>query len=177
MNLNLKFDKYGYYPLQASFLDICDKQTLSTLEEIDEFTSKFTEEEIIESARRSNIVFPASENIKLIITYLDNSKIREYKVYTKNDIEFLEFDVLEFLKGNISNKNVINQLKNFFECKKYIPGDLMEFIVNISTNSIVQIFYGYSKLEYKSKRLLKEYVFYEIVLKSNDNQLLRKREI
>ena len=175
MNLNLKFDKYGYYPLHASLLDICDKQSLSNLEDSDEFTSKYTLEEILESAKRSNMVFPASENIKLIITYLENSKIREYKAYTKDDNEFLEFDVLEFFKDNISNKNIINQLKNSFECKNYLPEDLIDFVMTINNASIIQILHNYTCLSYYSRRTLKEYIFEKIVPKLENKGLQRKR--
>jgi len=177
MQIALKIEEYGYYPLTTSFLDICDKPTLATLEDIDEFTKKFTEDEIIESAKKSGIIVPENKKIKLVIFYIQNKTKKECKEYTKDDIEFLEFDVLDFFKDNISNKDVTNQLKNFFECKNYIPEDLTEFVLNINTVSIIQILHGYANLSYYSRRLLKEYIYEKIVPRLDKDELKRKREI
>lgn len=174
MKITLKFTGFGYYPIPANLLDICKDITLDSLYEIDDFASKYTKNEIIESAMRSNYEFPESDDIKLVITFHDEKKLREYALYTKDDKEFLEFDVLNFLKDNITNKNIINQLKNFFECKNYIPNDLIAFISNINDNSIIQILHDYSNLCYLSHRLLKEYIFNNIVVKEEKNKCLKK---
>ena len=177
MKLVLKYDIYGFWQLTPFLLDICDVDSLSNYKEIDDFTKKFTLEEIVQSAKRSNMVFPDSQNCRLIIIYedLENSRIREYKAYTKDDSDFLEFDELEFLKQNITNKDIINQLKNSFTCKNYISEKLLDFIMNINTISIDEIGQKYEELDYDSKRSLKEYIFERIVPRLEKNKLQRKR--
>lgn len=178
MQLVIMNEVDGFFPIESSFLDICDKPSISTLKEIDDFTKQFTKEEIFESLIRSNIKFPKmDENTRLMIIYHEGKTIRRNNAYTKDDSYFLEFDELEFLKDNIDNKDIINQLKNSFACKNHISEELLDFIMSIESVTSEEIEKKYKVLDYKSKRSLKEYIFENVVPRLEKNKLQRKREI
>ena len=176
MILALKFNNNDYYPIVSEYLDILDKDdNITTLEGIDLFTSKYTKEEIIDSIRRSNIIANSEvlNNCELVITYCENKKIREYKVYTKDDIDYLKFDTIDFLFRNISNKNILNRLNNYFSNKSYLPEDLSSFANILNEISIGQLINCYMNLGYRSKRILKNYIFTEILPKTESKVLKR----
>ena len=179
MNLALKFNNNDYYPLYSEYLDIAtDGNDFFSLEGIDNFTAKFTKDEIIDSVRRSNII--ANEellnNCELVIIYTENEKTREFKVYTNDDIDYLNFESMEYLLRNVSNKNTLNRLNNHFINKTYLPKDIIEFAEILNNISIGQLINGYLKLSYKSRRILKDYIFNEMLVKGEEKVLKRNNK-
>lgn len=186
MQLVIMSEGDGFFPIEASFLDICDKPSISTLKEIDDFTKQFTKEEIFESLKRSNIQFPEmNENTRLMIIQHEGKMIRKYNAYTKENNDFFKFNLFDFFIENLNNKNILNQLKNSLETKKYIPKDLFEFICNLNSASTTKIINDFTKLQYEATRYLTEFILERIAPKlEQDNsenlgeeQLRRKREI
>ena len=179
MNLALKFNNNNYYPIIKEYLDIItNEDDLNTLEGIDLFTSRFTKEEIIDSIKRSNIIANDEilNNCELVITYTENKKVREFKVYTNDDIDYLNFESMEYLLRNVSNKNALNRLNNYFTSKSYMSEDLIEFASILNNVSIGQLINGYLKLSYKSRRILKDYIFNEMLIKEEGKVLKRNNK-
>ena len=179
MMLALKFNKNNHYPLYKEYLDITTNiDDLSSLEGIDNFTAKFSKDEIINSVRRSNII--ANEEMleiaKLVIIYKDKEEdknIREFKVYTNEDIDYLNFETIEYLFRNISNKNILNRLNNHFTNKNYLDEDLINFASILNNISVGQLINSYMKLSYKSIRILKDYIYEEMLIKEEEKVLKR----
>ena len=176
MNLALKFNNNYYYPLEKEFLDIIEVDNIDSLEGIDNFLKKYTKDEIIESIKRSNVVADEEllNNCEIVIIYVENKKIRELKTYTKDDKDYINFDSMDFLFKNFGRKNVINKLNNYFTSKTYLPEDLNLFAENLKSASIGQMINGYILLSYRSRRILKDYIYNEIVL--NEEEKVLKKE-
>ena len=176
MNLALKFNNNYYYPLEKEFLDIIEVDNIDSLEGIDNFLKKYTKDEIIESIKRSNVVADEEllNNCEIVIIYVENKKIRELKTYTKDDKYYINFDSMDFLFKNFGRKNVINKLNNYFTSKTYLPEDLNLFAENLKSASIGQMINGYILLSYRSRRILKDYIYNEIVL--NEEEKVLKKE-
>ena len=176
MVLTLKFNNNDYYPIVREYLDIVtDADDLSSLEGIDNFTAKFTKEEILDSIRRSNIIANPEmlEYAELVITYSENKKIREFKVYANDDIDYLNFDTIAYILKNVSNRNALNKINNHFINKTYLPNDIIEFATILNNVSIGQLINSYIKLSYRSRRILKDYIFEEMYVKENEKVLKR----
>ena len=180
MNLSLKINNNNYYYLKEEYLDIISiDDKLNTLENIDNFTQKYSKEDIILSIKRSNIVADETlfENSQLVITYFEKEKIRELRVYTKEDIDYISFDPIDFLFRIIEKKNITNQINNYFISKRHTPEDLKIFVNILKQGSVGQVINYYINLQYKSKRILKDYIFNEILPKMDEKTLKRNNKI
>lgn len=171
MVLAIKSNVNDYYPLRQEYLDIISKtDSLTNLENIDAFTSKFTMEELIESIKRANIVaLEKIENASLVILFYENKKVRELPIYTKENIDYIQFNVEDFFLDSLSNKNFMNQIKNFFMSKNHTPEDLKQLMLALKNDSVLQITNAIAKLSYYSKRILKTYIWNEILPKLEDS--------
>ena len=179
MNLSLKINNNNYYYLAKEYLDIAIGYNFQTLEGIDEFLFAYPKKDIIEAIRRSNIIANEKilENSELVITYFENKKVRELPVYTFDDIEYISFDVMDFIMRNIAKKNIINQINNYFISKSYLPKDLIEFAKTLKIESINVIINQYITLGYGSRRILKDYIFGEIIPKLDEKMLTRDNKV
>ena len=83
-------------------LDICNTQILSDIASIDSFTAKFTENEIRESIKRSNIV---------PIDYLDG-KLKIVSDH-KHNLEVITKDIFDYIRTvQLNNEDFSRDLKN-----------------------------------------------------------------
>lgn len=173
MNFAIKLNNNSYYPLCKEFLDIMtEEDNLNSLEAIDKFTLKHTKMELIESLKRSNIYFPEDiSNIDFVIYYFENKKNRELKVYTADYVDYVELNLIDFIYEYSNNKNILNQINNYFEKKNYIKDDLKRFTSILKNGSLIQIFSFLDKLDYLSRRLLKDYIYNEIIPKNKTKRL------
>ena len=175
MNLSLKVNNNNYYHLKKEYLDIAKGYDLESLSGIDDFLYSFSREDIMNSIKRSNII--ADEHVfevsELVITYFEKEKIRELSVHTLDDIDYITFDVIEFIIKNISKKNIINQINNYFVSKNYIPKSLIDFVNSLKSDGINTIINKYIILDYGCKRVLKDYIFNEILPKLDEKTLVR----
>ena len=178
MNFALKINNNTYYPLCKEYLDITDEyDRLDSLEKIDIFTAKHTDGEIKSSIKRSNILNEEQiDNSELVIIYYDKKRIRELQVYTADNIDYLEFDTLDFILQKSSNKNILNQIDNHFSSKNYIPQDLQQFASILNRYTLIYITVSYDNLCYISRRLLKDYIFNEVLRRIDVNKLERKND-
>ena len=175
MNLSIVVNNRDYY-LSKEYLDIAtEEDNLNTLYGIDMFTSRFTKQDIIESVKRSNIIadIEALGESKLVIKYNENNKIREYNAYTYDDIDYWTFEVGDFFFKNADKKNILNQINNYFSNKTYLPEDLVMFSQLLKVGSIIQILHEYSNLSYRSVRIIKDYIYNEILPKLDEKTLKR----
>ena len=174
MKFALKIKNNDYYPIPAGYLDIMiNDYNFANLDNIDKFTANFSEFEIKESIKRANFIDLDKIDIStLVIIYIDNQNIRELPVYTKDNSDYLEFNPIEFLIQIIQNKNLTNQICNYFNDKNYIPEDLQDFSKDIK-DGIVD-YTKYDELSPMSKRLLKTYLYDQIVPKIGEQQLKKK---
>lgn len=173
MNFAIKLNHNSYYPLCREFLDIMNENdSFNSLEEIDNFTLNHTKLDIMESLKRSNICFPTDiMSNELVIFYVDNKKYRELKVYTADDLEYINLDLVNFINENINDKSIINQICNYFENKNHNPEELKEFANILKNGSLIQIYNSLSNLTYYSKRLLKGYIYNKIICKTRTKKL------
>ncbi|MEG1506970.1 MAG: hypothetical protein RR478_05700, partial [Bacilli bacterium] len=97
-----------YIYIDISKLSISNGYLPVTLGEIDSFTMCFTKEEIMNAIIDANIAKDKYLNGKLCIT--DNQKHNPIDVITKDFLN--EFNINLFLKENIKNKNLMNNIVN-----------------------------------------------------------------
>ena len=176
MNLALRINNNNYYPILKEYLDIAkNEDNFTTLDGIDRFLARFTTEEILDSIVRSNILDQDTVyNSTLVIIYRDNEKIRELETHTLSDTTYIDFEELAFILNMLDNKNVMNQINNYFISKNYMPEDLKNFANILKNDSIVQTIHAYDQMSYGSKRLVKDYVYNEIYFKKLE--MIRKKE-
>lgn len=168
MKLAIKINNNYYFPLSSEFIDIISESDLDSLEHIDEFTNNITLEELYDSVVRSNIIDKNSLiNSEFVIIVQEGKKTRELMIHTKDDTEFQNFNCFEYLLENIHDKNIINQINNFFKSKKYLSEDIHTFVdyikYDIDENLLETL---YLNLDYSDRRLLKGYL-YKIYMKKN----------
>ena len=176
MNFAIKLNHNSYYPLCREFLDIMnDNDSFNSLEAIDNFTLNHSKLDIMESLKRSNIYFSTDiMNNELVIFYVDNKKYRELKVYTADDLEYINLDLANFINENITDKGIINQICNYIENKNHNPEELKEFANIIKNGNLIQAYNSLSNLTYYSKRLLKGYIYNKIICKTRAKRLKLK---
>ena len=93
------------------------------------------------------------------------------KVYTADDLEYINLDLVNFINENINDKSIINQICNYFENKNHNPEELKEFDNILKNGSLIQIYNSLSNLTYYSKRLLKGYIYNKIICKNRTKKL------
>lgn len=187
MKFAIKLNTNSYYPLCSDFIDIMTSDdSLDSLEAIDSFTAKFSRDEIEESIKRSNVLtenhfnYKANDNesfFDLVIIYNESGKIRELKVYTKDDLKYLEFDVMTYISNNWYEVSFINQVYNFISNKSYLSQEIQDFSFLLRySHDLSKISLAYTNLNYNDKRFLKTYLYKIEEKKSNKNQLKLKNE-
>ena len=126
-----------YVFIDTSKLDICGNYLIS-LENIDDFTMKYTKEEIIASIKRANIADDTYLNGVLVIQ--DNQKHNPLPVIDKDF--YGDFNVYSYLKEKIDDKNKISNIINKFSAiikderiskdfKEYLKSGNIEIALNI----------------------------------------------
>lgn len=106
-NLVFSVSKKNPMPIDISVLD--DEVFGQGIEAIDIFTSKYTNDELMQVIRDSNILTEEYLNGELCI--IDNKK-HKYPVLLKDF--FLEFSLYDFIASNIDDKNLMNSVYNIF---------------------------------------------------------------
>lgn len=183
MKFAIKLNNNHYFPIDKSYIDLAImNDDFETLNGIDEFTSIYTKEELFESFKRSNVlpeetfdmieknIYNEDSNIDFVIIYKELEKFRELKVFTKDNGIF-EFDVLEYLVNNIDNKNMTNQLCNFFTTKNHVSEYLKNFVYLLNTQETDSVEIYFNELNYFDKRLLKTYIVNKVINKGNSYHL------
>ena len=126
----------NYFPLNLNDLKIANHITISSLEELDAFTLKFTKEEIIASIKEANLL-EVDNSMPLVVIYYENKNTRKIEALTKDN----NYDMWLLLKTKFSDKAFLNKVVNFLRSKidikklEAIKGssDATVFLQNIST--------------------------------------------
>ncbi len=126
----------NYFPLNLNDLKIANHTTISSLEELDAFTLKFTKEEIITSIKEANLL-EVDNSMPLVVIYYENKNTRKIEALTKDN----NYDMWLLLKTKFFDKAFLNKVVNFLRSKidikklEAIKGssDATVFLQNIST--------------------------------------------
>lgn len=102
----------NYFPINLLDLNISSNFTTYKIEELDNFTLKYTKKEILNSIKEANLLNITS-NMNLVIIYSEKNVIRKSAVLTKDNY----YDMWEYIKKNYENKEFINKIYNFLASK------------------------------------------------------------
>lgn len=151
-------------------LDICNAQILSDIASIDSFTAKFTENEIRESIKRSNIV---------PIDYLDG-KLKIVSDH-KHNLEVITKDIFDYIRTvQLNNEDFSRDLKNklfglyrkivmnMFKDEGFIKGMLDRFKNALNNKNKLEIFHIIEEIPYQKSREMYLLIY---------NESLREKEI
>lgn len=124
---------------------------LTSLESIDAFTSRYTNDELMSIIRNSNIL--SEEYLNGELNVIDN---RNHKFPVILSDTFLEFDIVKFISANIEDKALMNKIYNIYnrECKN-IPGiNAEEFNEDINNKNAKSIIFRLYFLPYYNFRII-----------------------
>ncbi len=121
--LIMKKGNKNYQPFDLQLLNKYDGEELTTLEGIDNFTTKYkNENELKEDLLAANFINVYDLEKDLLIVYYENENWREEKfgLLFQDDKNIIEVDtIINFLKENINNPQVLNIIYNKFNNNKY----------------------------------------------------------
>lgn len=170
----------SYVPIDLSNLEIFRGKKLDgTIKSLDEFTMKFSEEELIDAIKRSNTVVLDNYDVPLVIVY----KNHPLPLITNQNINAL--DMADIFHEALENKELANKLKNKIQniMKKCMLNYISEegiqkltksFQVAINTKNYNYLMYIFNNLSYEGQRELAFY-FYEMNKEKENNQILQRK--
>ena len=163
--LVVKVDKNNYRPLEWEQLSSYNKEDLITLEGIDKFTSKQKEYKLLEELMEKHLVEPTDLFQKFSIIYKEKGRVREIKdgvIFEDLSIAIKDKEIINIIKENYSNKNLINHIINILNKNKEQPinQELIIILKNLDyfavkgKNALIAALDKYKELPYKEKRTL-----------------------
>ena len=170
----------SYIPIDLSNLEIFRGKKLDgTIKSLDEFTMKFSEEELVDAIKRSNTVVLDNYDVPLVIVY----KNHPLPLITNQNINAL--DMADIFHEALENKELANKLKNKIQSimKKYMSNYISEegiqiliknFQVAINNKNYNYLMYIFNNLSYEGQRELAFY-FYEMNKEKENNQILQRK--
>ena len=160
----LKVPKKNLMPID---LNLLSEQYISstTLEEIDTFTQNYTGNELMDLIRKSNTVTDEYLIGELLVA---DSFNRTYPLFSKDT--FIEYNVIDFVIENISNKLIANKIYNKFASLNKTNNINETFKNALKNNDIKKVIQFIKLLPYIKQRALVFY-FYDI---HKQNQLVKE---
>ena len=143
--LTLRYQKGNEVIIDISLLEVAKGFYPRTLEEIDDFTLNFTEEEILKEIEKANI---AGDFLDGLLCITDNHKHKPLPVLTKDYVN--NFNIYNYLKENINNKILMNKLVNKYQ--NY--SEDKDFKEAIKMQNVNEAFTLINKLPYFKRRKL-----------------------
>ena len=157
-----------YSFISVSKLDIADSYSYDSLMNIDRWTMQFTQEEIIESIRRANIV-PA-EYLMGTLVIQDNQKHNPLIVIDKQYYDNFKID--DFLHKVISNKLLLNTVINKYNSIFNDENDLFaEYLKSGLINQALDILFMKSYLD------IRKFMIYLIELRNKEREKDKNKEL
>lgn len=170
----------SYIPIDLSNLEIFRGKRLDgSIKSLDEFTMKFSEEELIDAIKKSNTVVLDNYDVPLVVVY----KNHPLPLITNQNISAL--NMTDIFNEALENKSLANKLKNKIQSiiKKYMSNYISEegiqvllknFQIAISTKNYNYLMYIFNNLSYEGQRELAFY-FYEMNKEKENNQILQRK--
>lgn len=140
--------------LPNHFHPIFINEYVHNLQEIDEFTSQFSKEELLNYLKKNEMIYNKLIDIDFQIVYKDKENIEkiEYGPIYKDDYfhSFSEY-IHNFIKENQNNDYIMNELKNKIENDKSISDNIKEFF---------KVVYDNHYLPYEDLKVILDYIPY-----------------
>lgn len=171
---------HSYVPIDLSDLEIFKGCILDgTLKSLDNFTSRFSEEEIRESIKKSNTIMLENYDVPMVIV----SKNHPLPLITNQNVA--DLDMTNIFNEALDNKDLANKLKNKIQSimrknmSNYISEEGIQtlfksFQVAINTRNSSYLTYIFNNLSYEGQRELAFY-FYDINKEKENNQILQRK--
>ncbi len=152
MNYFLVLEKRpkDFMPININIIARDNSHIYSSLQNIDEFTRKYTSDEIKDMIKENNLV--TDDYLEGNLCVINENKYR-YKLFTKD----VNMSMDTFLLDNIKNKQIMNKFVNIY--LKYTNdniNELKEAIKNGHINIILQILFN---LDYETIRNIYFYLY------------------
>ncbi len=140
----------NYFPVNLLDLNISNGFNSVKLEEIDNFTLRYTKEEILNAIKSANML-DVNNDMPLVVIYNEKDGVRKSMALTKD----INFDMWTYIKDNYHDKAFINKVYNFLRNK---------VSVNVAnslkqTNNLEQYINTISSLDYLLQRKLYFYLY------------------
>ena len=145
--LTLRLQKGNEVKIDISLLEIAKGYFPKTLEEIDNFTLNFTQEELIKEIDKANI---ADNYLEGLLCITDNAK-HILPVLTKDYVQ--NFNIYNYLMANISNKTLMNNLINKYQ-NYGSEADTQNFKKMLKVQNVDESYKLINKLAYFKRRKL-----------------------
>jgi hypothetical protein len=150
----------------------------STMLDIDNFTSQFSKNALIEAIRNSNIVLDKYLNGDVYVIKLPNGSKKysnRYPVLTQDVIK--DIDIVSFIYANIKNKDVLNTIKNVYGrlingLAEYNIVDLQNAIVAQDVREITKLLLT---LPYEKRRELRLFITNRLINEDKENVLSKEK--
>ena len=132
--LAVEINPNNYFPINLKDISLANYDINYDLESIDNFTVKYSINEIKEAINKANIL-SVNDTMPLVVIYYEKNVVRKTDVLTKEYI----YDMTQFIKTNFNNKDFINKIYNFLNNKLKVedsnlkkPTDYLEYIKTIN---------------------------------------------
>lgn len=163
--LVIRVDKNNYRPLEWEQLPEYNKEDLTTLEGIDQFTSKQKEHILLSDIMDNSLVEPNDFFQSFAIIYREKGRVREVKegvIFIEESNSINDKEIINLIKDNYSNKNLINHIINILNKnnEQQTNKELIVILKNLnffaekSKNALIAALDKYKELPYKEKRTI-----------------------
>lgn len=151
--LSLEKRPGDFMPLNISLLSYDNMKDYSSLENIDEFTRKYTKKELLDIIKNSNIVTPDYLEGNLLVI---NDKKYRYPLFTKDITMSLD----TFFINNINDKQIMNKFINIY--LKYSSNNISLIKEAIKEKKVDIILQNLFLLSYENIRFIYFYLYNHI---------------
>lgn len=163
--LVIRVDKNNYRPLEWEQLPEYNKEDLTSLEGIDQFTSKQKEYNLLSDIMDKSLVEPNDFFQSFAIIYREKGRVREVKegvIFIEESNSINDKEIINLIKDNYSNKNLINHIINILNKnnEQQTNKELIVILKNLnffaekSKNALIAALDKYKELPYKEKRTI-----------------------
>lgn len=163
--LVIRVDKNNYRPLEWEQLPEYNKEDLTSLEGIDQFTSKQKEYNLLSDIMDKSLVEPNDFFQSFAIIYREKGRVREVKegvIFIEESNSINDKEIINLIKNNYSNKNLINHIINILNKnnEQQTNKELIVILKNLnffaekSKNALIAALDKYKELPYKEKRTI-----------------------
>ena len=163
--LVIRVDKNNYRPLEWEQLPEYNKEDLTSLEGIDQFTSKQKDYNLLSDIMDKSLVEPNDFFQSFAIIYREKGRVREVKegvIFIEESNSINDKEIINLIKDNYSNKNLINHIINILNKnnEQQTNKELIVILKNLnffaekSKNALIAALDKYKELPYKEKRTI-----------------------